>query len=127
MIMRLEPDDGRHRAGASVAFSIYGRDGGWLVLFGLASDGTIQFHFPRPGEDKWRAPDTPVILRFEVGPPFGCDHLVALASTEDLSQLGDRLRAMDQQQASGAAAELVRSAVRDRHLQLGLQPLFTTR
>jgi hypothetical protein len=127
MIMRLEPDDGRHRAGTKITFTIDGRDGSWLILFSLASDGTIQFHFPRPGEDPRPTLDKPVALRFEVGPPFGCDHLVALASAEDLSQFADRLRALDQHQASRATTELVRSAMRSQHLQLGLQPLFTMR
>jgi len=127
MVMRLEPDDGRHHAGSKIAFNIDGRDGSWLVLFSLASDGTVQFHFPRPSEDPRPSTSRPVTLRFEVGPPFGCDHLVALAGSEELSAVAEQLRALDQTTASRAAAELVRSAVRVNHAQLGLQPLFTTR
>jgi hypothetical protein len=127
MIMRLEPNDGRHHDGSRIAFTIDGRDGSWLVLFSLASDGTIQFHFPRRGEDPQPPLEKPVALRFEVGPPFGCDHLIALAAAQDLSQVAEQLRGMDQKQASRSAAELVQSVVRSRRVQLGLQPLFTTR
>jgi hypothetical protein len=127
MVMRLKPSDGIHHQGEEISFEIEGRDGAALILFSLASDGRVQYHWPKHDNEKEPRLDKPVSLVFRVGPPFGRDYLVALASVEDQSEAAARLYIMDNKPLSGSAALLVQSLVRERHVQLGLQPLFTTR
>jgi hypothetical protein len=61
-----------------------------------------------------------------VSAPFGADHVVAVASAHQLSELLTTLRKLDgQKEAARAADELTRSAS-NTQVRVGMQGIFTT-
>ena len=125
--MRLLPADKRFTLGEKITFTVDGREGQNLILFNLASDGEVEFQFPRGGENPRPPLDAPVEVTLKVTPPFGADHLVAIASQDDLADLADKLRELDGRRAGREAALLIAEGLKDRRWQLGIQPLFTSR
>jgi len=125
--MRLLPADKRFTAGEQITFTVDGREGPNLILFNLASDNEFEFQFPRGSENPRPPLDRPIELALKVTPPFGADHLVAIASPDDLADLAAQLRELDGRRAGREAALLIAEGLRDRRWQLGIQPLFTAR
>lgn len=123
--MRLLPHDGEHRRGEQIAFSIKRRPYPYLVVFSVAGDGTIQYHYPLKGERPSLPVDHPFDLRFEVGPPYGADHLIAIASPEPLDGLRSTVQAMDGTRDLPAAAQALRRDLAGKTYALGIQGLFT--
>ena len=73
---------GLHRAGHEVNLVIAPRTEPYLTLINLPSTGLTQWLYPRTeyGDVAYTAPQQPFTLNFVVTPPFGGDHLIALAS-----------------------------------------------
>lgn len=123
--MRLLPGDREHRRGETVAFALNRRPYPYLVVFSIAGDGTIQHHYPLKGEPAALPVERSFELKFEVGPPFGADHLVAIASPEPLDGLRTAVQALNDTRNLPEAARVLRSQLAGKTYALGIQGLFT--
>lgn len=140
--MGFRQGDGLHRAGSALSFELAPRDEPYLTLFNIAANGTVQFLYPlRPdgvtplrddpyaafSDDPWFDPSLVFRIDFSVTPPFGGDHLVALASRRPMLELHRALRGLDGRKAAPeAVAELARAIAPDpdQH-QIGVLALYT--
>lgn len=125
LTMQVLPNDGTHRRGERIAFEIDDIQLPYLVFFSLSGDGTLHYHYPWP-EDPDRVPTgRPVKVEFDVTPPFGADHIIAVASDQSLGELAALLKSLDGKPAPRPAVEAVLEATRQGRRQLGIQGLFT--
>jgi hypothetical protein len=126
LAMAIKPNDGAHRRGAEVALEISGLRHPYLTLFSLAGDGTLSFHFPQPDEKPTVPVDQAVRLTFDVTPPFGADHFVAVSSPTAMPELNAALMALQGRKAGVQAVTVLARTKGLEASQLGLQGLFTT-
>ena len=125
LTMRVLPNDDIHRQGEEMAFEIDDIRLPYLVFFSLSGDGTLNFHYPLPDDPETLPPGQPVKVAFKVTPPFGADHIIAVASDQSLGELTALLRSLDGKPAPRPAVEAVIAAIRQGRRQLGLQGLYT--
>ncbi len=125
LTMRVLPNDGTHRQGEEMAFEIDDIRLPYLVFFSLAGDGTLNFHYPLPDDPETLPLGQPVKVDFKVTPPYGADHIIAVASDQSLGELTALLRSLDGKPAPRPAVEAVIAAIRQGRRQLGLQGLYT--
>lgn len=125
LTMRVLPNDGIHRQGQEMAFEIDDIRLPYLVFFSLGGDGTLNFHYPLPDDPETVPTGRPVRVSFKVTPPFGADHIIAVASDQSLGELAVLLRSLDGKPAPRPALEAVIAAVRQGRRQLGIQGLYT--
>jgi hypothetical protein len=123
--MRVLPDDHTHRQGQQIGFEINAIRLPYLVFFSLSGDGTVHFHYPRPGDTETVAVNEPFGLDFEVTPPFGADHIIAVTSDQPLPALVRTLASLDGSRAPDRAVAAVLRETRQGQRQLGIQGLFT--
>lgn len=119
------PHDGIHRYGEEVSFYFSKIDQPYFALYSLSGDGTLYFHYPLDGDPPTIDGSKPLQLSFEVTPPYGADHMVAVTSSEPLTQLIVTLLKLDGTQSARAAAEATLAAISSGRRQLGLQGLYT--
>ena len=125
LTMRVLPNDGTHRQGEEMAFEIDDIRLPYLVFFSLSGDGTLNFHYPLPDDPETLPQGRPVKVDFKVTPPYGADHIIAVASDQSLGELTALLRSLDGKPAPRPAVEAVIAAIRQGRRQLGLQGLYT--
>jgi len=119
----VKPDDTVHHDNKKVVVEIGGVAGRALVLFNLASDGTVQMLYPVRN-------DTPIIadslyrLPIVVKSPYGADHVVAVTSEQRMLSLEQAL-----QQLNGRRAPLQAMRTVERYMprdsRVGSVGLFT--
>lgn len=100
----------------------------YLTVINLAGDGTVQTLFPAaPNSSEAEALPSGSLQRFDVkaGPPFGADHVIAIATAERPDALRQKLGALEGQRASRQAADIIRSALTGQSYALGLAGLYT--
>ena len=120
--------DRTHGRGTHLTLVATGRRYPYFVLFNITGNGTVQFLYPLTERDDPPTidPGAPYKLPLDVSAPFGADHLIAVASAHELSELLTTLRKLDgQKEAALAAKELTRSASNPQ-VQVGTQGVFTT-
>ncbi|MBK1620789.1 hypothetical protein CKO42_20610 [Lamprobacter modestohalophilus] len=122
---KIIPHDGIHRRGEEVSFYFSKIEQPYFVLYSLSGDGTLYFHYPLDGDQATIDGSKPLQLGFEVTPPYGADHMVAVTSSEPLTQLIESLLELDGTQSARTAAEETLAAIRSGRRQLGLQGLYT--
>jgi hypothetical protein len=122
----------RYRAGGQVALSYEGRSGGagYLTVFDLASDGTVQLLFPvtaEDGEGKLGDNGSLSVFRSRVVPPFGTDHVIAVTTPTSPSDLRAMLRTLDNQRAPLKTVEPIRRllAVAPGQTTLSIAEIYT--
>ena len=125
LAMRVVPNDGTHRRGERIAFEIDDIQLPYLVFFSLSGDGTLHYHYPWPEDPDQVPTGRPVKVEFDVTPPFGADHIIAVASDQSLGELAALLKSLDGKPAPRPAVEAVLDAIRQGRRQLGIQALFT--
>jgi hypothetical protein len=119
--------DRTHVGGTHLTLVATGREYPYFLLFNITGNGTVQFLYPLTDADPTTiTPDSPYQLPLNVSAPFGADHVVAVASAHELSELRTTLRKLDgQKEAALAAKELTRSASNPQ-VRVGMQGIFTT-
>lgn len=120
--MRLTVDplgsDKIYPAGTSVGMTLARtrRGGGPLhaTVFNLASDGTVQLIYPLDADGAGMLDDAlrQSLLETVVVPPFGVDHIIALATPDAPEALRAALRHADGQRASAGLAGIIRSELK---------------
>jgi hypothetical protein len=117
--------DRTHVRGTRLAFAAAGMRYPNLILVNLGGDGTVQFLYPRPGDPVAVNISRPYVLNdFTVTPPYGADHLVAIASEQPLTELAATLRRLDGQRAARELAALL-AQLPPAGVQVGVQGIFT--
>ena len=124
MKARLRPDDQAHRQGDAVALELADPPYPYLTLFDLANDGTLFQLFPRAGEDpNWSEREDSI--EFTASPPFGADHLVAIATPQPMPDMVGKLALLDGKYAADRVVELVARALQGKDYAMVLQASFT--
>jgi hypothetical protein len=123
----LGPNDKHHREGERVTLRTEDVKGKSIILFNLASDGTVQFLYPTR-RDKDLPSESAVIELNDIAvkPPFGADHVVAVVSDKRLPELQDAIKAFDQVRAAGRIPGILRKHLPgDASVRIGFAGLFT--
>lgn len=124
--LRLEPDDSLHREGTTVSVTLDGHRHGYLTLFNLAADGTVQFLYPMPKDSKTVPTDKPFNLvdKIKIVPPFGADHLVAVVTSKELSTFQTQLHGLNGRPEADALDRILRETDWGDY-QMGVLGLYT--
>lgn len=125
--LRLEPGDGLHREGTVISVTLDGHRYGYLTLFNLAADGTVQFLYPLPNKDSKTVPtDRPFKLAdsTKIISPFGADHLVAVVTPTEPAQLHTQLRGLNGRPEAEALERVLRETDWGNY-QMGVLGLYT--
>jgi hypothetical protein len=123
----LIPDDGHHRRGEKVTFRAEDVKGKSIMLFNIASDGTVQFEYPKAW-DRNLPGETAVfqLNDIDVTPPFGADCVVAIVSDRRLPELEAAIKDFDTLRAAGRIPGILRKHLpADHSVRIGFAGLFT--
>ncbi len=130
-VERLQGGDARsnnaaHRLGTRLRIIGEGLDLPHFVVFNLAGDATVQLLSPLAE----RRAITPSNRRFaiediEVLPPFGADHVIAVAAARPLDELAATLTGLNDSRQPASALRAVLAAIGQGAFQVGLTGLFT--
>jgi uncharacterized caspase-like protein len=119
----------RYAVGDLVKVEIDGAKYPHLTLFNLPPDGHVEFFIPDPAKPAEAAKDwslEPIHETFKVDkPPFGAEHMVAIFSKEDMSDLHAALASMTAPQQSEALRPLLEQALAGRDVQIGVIDIYT--
>ena len=109
--LRIDPHDGLHRRGDRITVRIEGLSHPRLTVFSLSGNGRVHYLYPLSGDPAEVATDGPFELpKFEVTPPYGADHVVAVSAGSALDALDAALRRLDGREAAGRIVELLAEA-----------------
>jgi caspase domain-containing protein len=120
----VQPNDAIHREHSKIVVDIANVEGRALILFNLASDGTVQALYPHGdspfvNESKYRLP---VVVRA----PFGADQVVAITSSQRMLALEQVVNEFDGRRGAAGLVKLVeRYAPKDA--RFGSVGIFTAR
>jgi hypothetical protein len=121
--VRILPDDKVHRRDARMDVYVSAVAQRSLLMFNIAGDGTVQTLYPIGSDPRTIAsPD----FKFQVraGEPFGADQVVAISSTQRLSDLEEALRKMSQRRTAVEVFKLVERYAPD-DARIGAAGLYT--
>ncbi|MCL2385216.1 MAG: caspase family protein [Alphaproteobacteria bacterium] len=104
--MRVFPNDQLHRKGDQVEVSIRGIAGRSLILFNIASDGTLQFIYPL-GSDPPVIGNTEHRMTLQVREPYGADEIVSISAPERQTELEQALKQLDRRRTPLKISQLV--------------------
>ncbi|MCY4319252.1 MAG: caspase family protein [Alphaproteobacteria bacterium] len=124
--IRVNPHDGLHQHGNQIEVEIGGLEHPYLTLLGLSGNGTVHYLYPLLTDPTEVPVGQPFRLELKVTPPFGADHIVALAAGTNQTTLNAHLAQLNGSVAAAFAAELIAKArARTQGWQSGVQGLFT--
>jgi Caspase domain len=123
--MNVQPDDAIHHEHSKVVVDVASVEGRALILFNLASDGTVQALYPH-GSDSAFLSEAKYRLPLVVRSPFGADQVVAITSAQRMLALEQVLNEFDGRRgAAGLIKLLERYAPKDA--RFGSVGIFTAR
>ncbi len=95
--IRFSDGDKLYKGGEKIVVSVDGRKSDHLVLFNIASDGTLNMLYPLvdQGDPAQLSPDQPVGLPLSIVPPFGAEHIFAIETEGAAKGLLAALKALD--------------------------------
>jgi Caspase domain len=100
-----------------------------LTLFNLPPDGRVEFYVPDPNKPEEAKKDwssAPIHETFKVDkPPYGAEHMVAIFSKNDLSDLHVALAAMTTPERAEALRPLLEEALKGQDVQIGVIDIYT--
>jgi hypothetical protein len=121
--VRVLPDDALRREGSRIFVEIGNVQGRALIVLNIAGDGTVQMLYPtKPDAKPLREPA--FSLPVQVRRPYGADLVVAISSDQQLPQLEQSLRALNQRRSAVEALRLV-ERYRSPSLRIGAAGIFT--
>jgi Caspase domain/Domain of unknown function (DUF4384) len=121
--MRVLPDDKVHRRDTRMDVYVSAVAQRSLLMFNIAGDGTVQILYPI-GSDPRIIADPDYKFQVRAGAPFGADQVVAISSTQRLSDLEQAVRKMSERRAALEVFKLVeRYAPADA--RIGAASLYT--
>jgi hypothetical protein len=123
--MNVQPDDALHHEHSKVVVDVANVEGRALILFNIASDGTVQALYPRGGDSPFLS-DSKYRLPLLVRSPFGADQMVAITSAQRLLALEQVVREYDGRRGAAGLIKLIqRYAPKDA--RFGSVGIFTAR
>jgi Caspase domain len=119
--------DSTHVRGTHLMLVATGLRYPYLILFNITGDGTLQFLYPLLERKDPTAidPEAPYKLPLDVSAPFGADHLVAVASAREQSDLLATLRKLDGKKEAALAAQALKRSASNSQTRYGIQGIFT--
>ena len=93
-VIKIGPDDSLHRNESLVQIELSEVAGRSLILFNIAGDGTVQLLYPI-GSDPAVVPSADFRFPLRVREPFGADQIVAITSTQRMTELEQVLTAVE--------------------------------
>jgi hypothetical protein len=119
--------DATHVRGTHLTLVATGRHYPYFVLFNITGNGTVQFLYPLTGrhDPPTIEPGPPYQLPLDVSAPFGADHLVAIASARELSELLATLRKIDGTKEVALATKVLAKSASNSPVRVGMQGIFT--
>lgn len=98
----------------------------YLTIFNLAGDGTVQMLFPATSAEAMaQASGETKAFSNNVKPPYGADHVIAIATATDPTELRSLLKGLDGQQAAEQATDAIAKLQQDQRTAVGVVGLFT--
>jgi hypothetical protein len=123
--IKVEPNDKHHRDGELVAFRAEGVQNKAVVLFNIASDGTVEFLYPID-RDRPIVDTATLELPLKVRDPYGAEYVVAVVSDRRLPELEAAIKAFDRTHSAGRIPDLLRKHLpADSSVRIGSAGLFT--
>jgi len=98
--VRVAPDDARHHNDQPVQIELSDVAGRAVILFDISGDGTIQLLYPS-GSDTAPMRRDSLRLPLRVREPFGAEQVVAITSSQRLSELEQALQQLNQRKSPG--------------------------
>lgn len=123
--MRVTPNDGAHRHGDQIGFRVDDLRHRYLTIFGITGDGTIQYLYPVSTDSPTIDDGFGFAVRFQVTPPFGADHIVAIVTPDQPEILQRALARSSGERAAYAIESALGRIFSDPAAQVGVQGLFT--
>lgn len=121
--IKVTPDDGLHHDASLVHVEISNVAGRSLILFNIASDGTVEMLYP-VGADPHVVQTPDYAFPVRVRKPFGSDQLVAITSQMPMPALEQALHGVDKHKAAVQMINMLkRTAPEDA--RIGSAGLFT--
>ena len=117
-----------YHAGEAVDLAVSHPGEGFLTVFDLAGDGTVQLLYPLDGDGEGRMePARPRtgLASTRAAAPFGVDHVVAVATPENPLVLRQALARMSGRRDAAAAAAAVRDQLKGTRGALAIGELYT--
>jgi hypothetical protein len=100
-----------------------------LTLFNLPPDGRVEFYVPDPDKPNEASKDwssAPIHESFKVDkPPYGAEHMVAIFSKNDLSDLHAALASMTTPERALALRPLLEETLKGNDVQIGVIDIYT--
>jgi hypothetical protein len=120
--------DSTHVRGTHLTLMATGRRYPYFVLFNITGNGTVQSLYPlkERNDPPTIALETAYKLPLDISAPFGADHLVAVASAGEPSELLKTLRTLDGQKAAALIARELTRSTSNPQVQVGMQGVFST-
>lgn len=129
MPAKLVSGNQRYAKGDLVQIEIEGAKYPHLTLFNLPPDGHVEFYVPdprKPGEASKDWSREPIHETFKVDkPPYGAEHMVAIFSKNDLSDLHAALSSMTTPQRAEALRPMLEQALQGEEAQIGIIDIYT--
>jgi hypothetical protein len=129
MPAKLVSGNQRYAVGDLVQIEIAGAKYPHLTLFNLPPDGHVEFYVPdprKPGEATKDWSREPIHETFKVDkPPYGAEHMVAIFSKNDLSDLHAALSSMTTPQRAEALRPMLEQALQGEEAQIGIIDIYT--
>jgi hypothetical protein len=126
---KLETGNQRYAPGDVVKLDIDGAKYPHLTLFNLPPDGHVEFFIPdpkKPDEAKKDWSREPIRETFKVDkPPFGAEHMVAIFSKDEISDLNAALSGMTTPGRSEALRPVLEQALSHHDVQIGVIDIYT--
>lgn len=118
----------RYAIGERVKISLSGSEP-HLTMFNLPPDGRVEFFIPDPKRPSEATKDwsrEPIEEEFKVDtPPYGAEHMVAIFSKDDLSDLNAALASMNTPQRAEALRPLLEQSLSSKDVQVGIIDIYT--
>jgi len=104
--LRVAPDDARHHNNEPVQIELTDVAGRSVILFDISGDGTIQMLYPI-GSDAAPTQSGSLRLPLRVREPFGAEQVVAISTTERLTDLEQALLQLNRRKAPGQMIKIM--------------------
>ncbi|WP_029890691.1 caspase family protein [Polycyclovorans algicola] len=124
---RLAGGDHRRGAGERVTLTFEPRKEPYLTIINLAGTGVVNLLYPiYTAESQPLTPNRLFTLPpLRVQPPYGADHVIAIASRNEPTRLRAALAALEGHRAADQAVNLIEQAVTQGGQQIAIVGLFT--
>jgi hypothetical protein len=121
----VAPKGGPHAAGSYLRISVQPGERPYLTVFNLGGTGELALLFPRSDDEQRSQRGKPFVLETVVTPPFGADHVVAIATAAPVPDLLGLLEVLDGHTAGDEVVAALDRSVSGMAYALGVAAVYT--